>query len=509
MEQSTWDSQSPLPGSAPPFVWTVIFLAIAVWWLWPTLELFSKKLSQPKAVVAPVVTPSRPPAPPVAVEAAAPAARKVADAPAKTEGSSQPSQQLSLELEAAFDGTYAEASRLIAAALAVPPTGKPYQAAMTAMHCLISVIDKMFLAWGDPEELARVTRIKEDGQAFAKSFAVYKEGSPAHGLLALAGFRRCDAKEGEGCKKVWAFDREDHLSRLQAMAVKLCLQRLSELQRLRGTMRWVQKSNEAVIPKPGDGSLLEVLDLYRTEPLRAALNEKNSLRERNLEAQVRAKLHERRQAAGFSLPLGHHEGLAGVARVLAQAQRTQVRQNRGDLPDLPPPDTKIQELLAQLPLPPGLEAANLFWSSDELPKLFGLASTTGKGGSSAGGRHDGPVDAAAEILAREAVGHWAAKQAADVTWPFAAICGVGAALDYTINRGFVVTLLAGFEGLTPEDNASLSKRREQAAADRRAAQAPPPEQKAAGGWPGGGGALFGARVRTLTNSSADVPLHKK
>ena len=41
-------------------------------------------------------------------------------------------------------------------------------------------------------------------------------------------------------------------------------------------------------------------------------------------------------------------------------------------------------------------------------------------------------DKAAEILAREAVGHWAARQRPDLLWPSASFCGIGAALDYTV-----------------------------------------------------------------------------
>lgn len=44
-------------------------------------------------------------------------------------------------------------------------------------------------------------------------------------------------------------------------------------------------------------------------------------------------------------------------------------------------------------------------------------------------------DKAADILAREAVGYWAARQAQDVAWPSASLCGVGAALDYTVTWG--------------------------------------------------------------------------
>ena len=40
-------------------------------------------------------------------------------------------------------------------------------------------------------------------------------------------------------------------------------------------------------------------------------------------------------------------------------------------------------------------------------------------------------DRAADILAREAVGHWAAR-VPTLTWPSASLCGVGAALDYTV-----------------------------------------------------------------------------
>ena len=58
-----------------------------------------------------------------------------------------------------------------------------------------------------------------------------------------------------------------------------------------------------------------------------------------------------------------------------------------------------------------------------LPMSFGCFAKTER-------RED--KDKAADILAREAVGHWAARQAQDVAWPSASLCGVGAALDYTV-----------------------------------------------------------------------------
>merc|ERR1712228_684232 len=57
-------------------------------------------------------------------------------------------------------------------------------------------------------------------------------------------------------------------------------------------------------------------------------------------------------------------------------------------------------------------------------------------------------------MANEAVGFWAARQQSDVFWPAGAICGIGAALDYTVNKGFVVALLVGYE--RPEEDVGLS-----------------------------------------------------
>ncbi|CAJ1336907.1 unnamed protein product, partial [Effrenium voratum] len=122
---------------------------------------------------------------------------------------------------------------------------------------------------------------------------------------------------------------------------------------------------------------------------------------------------------------------------------------------------------------PGVSCAPLSFRSTELPRLFGLSSSTGRPN---GEKNE---DRAAEILAREAVGHWAARSAEALGWPYATVCGVGAALDYTVNRGFVVALLIGFDGCSPEAGAAerrgamASLRRRQAAAVETAQQAAP------------------------------------
>ena len=65
--------------------------------------------------------------------------------------------------------------------------------------------------------------------------------------------------------------------------IHLPIDPFTDLLRLRGTHRWAQSSNAAVVPK--------LLELYRS-PSEAPELEKPSLRERNLEAEVRGKIQE-------------------------------------------------------------------------------------------------------------------------------------------------------------------------------------------------------------------------
>ncbi|CAE7538235.1 ACY3 [Symbiodinium sp. CCMP2456] len=122
------------------------------------------------------------------------------------------------------------------------------------------------------------------------------------------------------------------------------------------------------------------------------------------------------QESGLHLPLVLHEGLSAAARSLAQSQR--VREREGKLK----------------------------------PDRLRLRTSE---------------DQAADILAREAVGFWAARQSQDLSWSGAALCGIGAALDYTVNRGFVVALLIGYEGLSAEASHGLAERREELAGLRK------------------------------------------
>merc|ERR1712107_68709 len=71
------------------------------------------------------------------------------------------------------------------------------------------------------------------------------------------------------------------------------------------------------------------------------------------------------------------------------------------------------------------------------------------------------------------MGFWAAKQKDDIHWPAAALCGVGASLDYTVNKGFIVVLLLGYESSQSAEDLGDSLRRRpdsavSAAARRRA-----------------------------------------
>lgn len=465
-----------MPGSAPPAVWLAIVLALSLWWIWPWLERqrgsTAPPANAPKAALASVTAAV---AKPVAL---------VVENPKLAAAAPEP---LAFDPVAEFAQAYAEAAGLIEKALDLAPRGAEYAAATAALHCVSGILDRLFQAWGG-EEMTRVTRLREDSEAFSRSLGRHSEGNAALQLLALAGYSRGD----DG---IWVFAMTDHLSRLKALTLRLCLHRLSELQRLRGTMRWVQSSNSSVVPKPGDSNLLELLEFHRSLPSRLSEQNKPSLRERNLEVEIRSKITARRAESGRTVPLVVHEGLTGVARALANAERTKARKGKADAVQ----ELDIQDMLSKIPLPPGIDVASLHWNSDELPRLFGMTSSTGRNGSAASGKHDDDSDQAAEVMAREATAIWAARQANDLAWRSATIIGVGAALDYTINRGFAVALLVGFEGLSMEDDKATVQRREEAALRRRSeakaaeavstCSAPKPSPS------------FGAKVHSLGSSS--------
>jgi len=158
-------------------------------------------------------------------------------------------------------------------------------------------------------------------------------------------------------------------------------------------------------------------------------------------------MNARREEKGLE-PLTLHEALAAIARTLAENQRTRARKDADDLYPTRQIGNEVRAALAKVPLPPGFAVAHLHWSSTELPRLFGLTSTRGAGEAK---NRDEEGDTAADIMANEAISFWATRQLKDVMWPAGAICGVGAALDYTVNKGFVVALLVGYERQGEED----------------------------------------------------------
>mmetsp|Transcript_4343 Transcript_4343/g.7642 ORF Transcript_4343/g.7642 Transcript_4343/m.7642 type:complete len:491 (+) Transcript_4343:60-1532(+) len=490
MDGSAQMPQSPIPGQAPPLIWMLVIAAAALWWLWPFIERLQRSLGPAPAHLSPSER----------AEVAAAAASSVAMVDEEVEAPPEQLErpELGFEVESFFKDTYTESARLIGDVMAVPPMGPEFTTAVGSLHALAAIIDRLFQSWGS-ESADRLSQIKEDSDAFKKTF---KQGT-SQALLAHAGFERKESVLGA----IWSLDLESPAAKLRALTVRLCLQRYNELQKLRGTLRWAQSNNSVVIPKPDDGSLLELLELYKSTTLSA---DRPSMRERNLEAEVRLKIQERRAEAGLELPLLLHDGLAQIARSLAQGQRVRIREATGDrVRPIQPSD--VRAALAQLPLPPGFDAAHLYFQSTELPRLFGLGSSTGSNATSMGGSAKDTTedkDAAAEILARETVGHWAARQSQDLNWPCAAMIGIGAALDYTVNRGVIIALVIGFEGLPPqEDDAAVQRRGEKAGLRRR--QAAASEAATAAAASNAAAPTFGARVRTLDAPHADAKINRK
>lgn len=300
-------TSGPIPAEAPPFLWVIIIAAAVLWWLWPWLERWQQSR---RAASQPLVPQDRA----AVMEMMAHAEKREEKEKEEVPEEAVMRPDLGFDPEETFNENYAAACELLQQILSVPPMGEKFTAAVSGLHSLANILDRLFQAWADEGE--KFSQIKEDSDAFLKSFG--RPDSALRKLLTHAGFQR---QVTESSKSVWYFDRQDPEIRLRGLTVRLCLQRFSELQRLRGTHRWAQSNNSAVVPS-ADASLYELLELYKGPD---AEGERPSVRERNLEAEVRAKIQERRaetQLSGLTL----HEGLAAAARRLAQRQRVSERQ---------------------------------------------------------------------------------------------------------------------------------------------------------------------------------------
>jgi len=442
-----------MPGEAPPVIWLAMIAAMAIWWLWPWMERLRKQAS-PAAIPTPAVPYGAPHERDAAVDDSTTAGTaQVQNALSAAVPAVQDDQQeqviskIDFDLLGEFRNAFNSAAQHIGNVLNGPPSGKEYTSGVAALHHMSEILDRVFKAFGSPEELAKVTRLREASDAFRRSFGDHRIGESMRGLLQDAGFEPqglFSAEEADGHDGAWVFNSPSAQTRLRGLTVRLCLLKLTELQRLRGPGRWNQANNSAVVPSLENASFMELVDLY-SEIEGTMFESRPSMRERNLEANIRIAICTRRSEHGLKEPLTLHKGLASVARALADERRVQARQDRNNSVLVQPSAqvaSDIQKRLATLPVPPGFSVAHLHWSSTELPRLFGLASTKGGAG---GGRESEGTDEAADILAREAVGFWAARQQADLFWPASTVCGVGAALDYTMNKGFVIVLLLGFE----------------------------------------------------------------
>eukprot|EP00439_Symbiodinium_sp_Y106_P023186 s3748_g2.t2 len=149
-----------------------------------------------------------------------------------------------------FRESYAQACGLMEKVLEVPPLGEQFTAAVTGLHAIGNILDRLFQAWAT-DDLGRLSQMREDSEGFAKSFG--GRDNPLQSLLAHAGFERRDMDGTSGKPgAVWVLDHTNPSLRLRALTVRLCLRRFAELQRLRGTHRWAQSSNAAVVPKPDE-----------------------------------------------------------------------------------------------------------------------------------------------------------------------------------------------------------------------------------------------------------------
>ena len=405
-----------LPDEASPLFWTVIVGGILVWWLWPSLDLkmFDRVSEKPYSLSL-----RSEPCNDEGAVSAVQSALEGDDTPSTLEGAEVAEQSAVIDFnpEAAFEAAFEEAVFFVRAALSAAPGSTGFTKATAALHRTGEVIDRILCAWGSAEH-ARVVRLREDTEAFRCSFGRHRPGDACRGLLTLAGFERRTQPSGE---VTWEF-ADNAKAKFRAMTVRLCLRKQGDLSRVRGTAVWARETNEDVIPNLRNACVAELFDVSRTFGEIVQLPTHTTVRERNVEVNTRIELNSRRSVGGGPA-LALHEGLVNAARALAYEQRTQLRTGSGNTTSA----ADVRNMLKRFPLPPGFSATHFHSIIDDLPHMFGLESAR------CGSR--GVDDRPAEILALDAVGTWVARQPDDVMWASAAMCGVGAALDYNQESG--------------------------------------------------------------------------
>jgi len=487
-----------VPAEAPALLWFIVVAALAAWWLWPWLALLSKKKDPPETTqsgskATTLSTPASMAAEVSAVSAeemsvlsemawnkAGDAARHVLDGPE--------SGSITFDPASLFKETFSAVAAHVGEVLQGPPKGATYLNAVGALYFFSGVLDKIFQSWGTPE-VSKVSRLRATSAKWQQALGRHPQ---ADVLLRAAGFQHVRDSEADSPDDVWFLPLDCPESRLRALAAKLCLVKLEEQQKARGARRWIDECNDSVLPNAEEANLAETTLLYRAvevPQMEAAFGgtpTPPSQREKNVEIGIRSKLNARRSEVGLT-QIEKHEGLVNVARAVAHAERTRKRvADRGgtSYTALTPNelDVEVRKLLSPLLLPPGVSLAHLHFTSEELPRIFGLASTTGAHGK------DDVQDEAAERIAVEAFEHWKVRQAVDVEWPSAVVCGVGTALDYTLDRGFVCMLLVGYEDAPPPASLTVPRKDVEKMIRQR------PKPMPASGQP------FGARVNTLDSS---------
>jgi len=482
-----------LPAQAPAVLWVAMITALAAWWCWPWLAaILDKNKSRPPSSVR------------AAREVQIRLAQDISETPVLSELSEgarkAPAQELrQLVVDAAdassewmgdpkavFEEAFAAVAAHVGLVLQGPPKGATYLSAVSALYFFVGIVDKIFQSWGTPE-VQKVSRLRATSAKFQQAFGNHPQ---AEALLRAAGFRHVRDDAVERDDDVWYLPLDSPDARLKALAAKLCLVQVQERQKARGARRWIDECNSDVLPRPEEASLGETLLLYRKaavtqmEAAFGGVPSAPSMRERNCEIAVRIKMNARRAELGVA-PVEQHEGLLCVARAVAHAQRCRLRMGK----QLPPQelDSEVRKLLPGIALPPAVSLAHLHFTSQELPRIFGLTSTTGAGPSS-----DNAQDQAAELIANEAFGFWKVRQQMDVDWPAAVICGIGTALDYTLNKGVLCMLLIGYED-APLQARSAAQKDSSEGLKQRAAKT---SQNARS---------FGARVATFDSLGAPPP----
>jgi len=296
------------------------------------------------------------------------------------------------------------------------------ESSLKNLHCMAKIVDNLLTHLDD----TKYQQLASDNDRLLKDVL----GTPGGArLIELSGFTlKLGHGEKDGAAYVWNAEGPERLveCKFRTMVLRAAITRVLAIARTRGTRKWTMGQME-YLPVEYQLRPSELLIMKRsTDEDNSSFSSK---KEMYLENQIKVGLSKIR-------PLHYSDIATTVCRQYADRRRQYYRQHShdamGNIEEVNEQD--LIGMMEQTWLPPGIEFAHFHWNG-QLPHTFGMKSTSGV---------QNQVDLAMEQISQDVIKSWQVLYAEDMKWEQSSIMGVGVALDYAANMGFVCGIFAGF-----------------------------------------------------------------